>query len=1388
METWRDELFVLKNGGFTDEEIADRAAERRDELSAGGFTPKEVDEYFGVKEPDMKPVKDLITNNLKAAAEKPKPEGKSQEQADSFLEALDAGFQVSSSAMLYKAGRGKSVTPDMVIAEDAPMFYRIASQVGTIAGDLPAMVAGALAGAPAGAAAGTAVAPGPGTAAGALIGGGAGGNALPEAIRASLMEYYEKGEIQDFSDFWGRTSAVFLDTLKSGVVGGATAGVGGKVAKVVKPVASVATQRIATATSEIATMVSVGKAMEGEAPTARDFTDAAILVGGLGVATKTASKLRTIYAKTGTHPAEILQEAQSNPVLKQELIMNGDDIPSLLPKVQAQSQLVQLQPEADGVYRFKTFRGKAASGKANDYGVAGQGEYSSSNYDTALSYADGDAARVTEQTVELKKPLILEYGELNELQRQTVGKMVTGFDKDSALAFDKWMREQGYDGAVLFDLEISKDVPQEVVKLGSKPISTILDGEASAVKPDAPELPATAQDKILSKIGEKVDTPKRKHSWSDYYKDFFDRLDPIQNAIKELGVDPKSLTTEGNPYQLARMASDSKAKVKHMFERGVIDYKTLETTGKSFNEIIKPFGEDLGGLKAYLISKRAVELEARGVKSGFDLAAAQEVVSKGEATYSKAASELVEFQNGVLKYLKDSGALSEKTFQTLVETGKNYVSFKRVTEEGKVSKTGRGSPIKKIKGSELDIQDPFISMIENADVYVKLAEANRSKRAMVELAEAAGDTTLFEKVPPRMKEVTVSKSEVAKLFASKGIDADPEAFSIFRADSKDLAPNEFDVFRDGKREVYRTTPEIAEAFKVLEGNTTAKSMVYRIARGITTAKRIGISLMPDFVLRNFIRDQITAGVFSKTNTKITDVFKTAIDTVVAMGDIGKKSDTYYNWLKAGGANGAFIELRDIDSSVYKLNQETGFMDKTWNLIKKPVEYMELAGSLAEQATRLAEFKRVTKGAASGAKVFEGGFASREITVDFQRVGAKVSAMNAITAFMNVSMQGLDRSVRALKEDPTGIAKRAGLLITAPSIYLWWANKDDERYKEIPRWQKDMFWIIPTDNWVEEEIPGEAINLPEHLKREGKNGRMEINKGTIFRIPKPQELGILFGSLPERVLEKFFTENPGAMKDFDDTLMNLITPSVIPDIAAPAVEQFFNKSFFTDSKLVPGHLEGVLPQYQYTDYTSEMGRRLGKMIAAVPLLRDIGPDSTPISSPMVIENYIQSWSGTMGKYALQAADQVLIASGVAEDPNKPSPSLADIPFVKAFVVRNPTASTKSIGDFYNKFEESERVLKSFKLLIKSGEIDEAMALSQDADYEGLFNNLSGTKQAMSNIGALIRTIYKDPNTPPGEKRQMIDGLYFTMTEVAKGGLMQAREFEKAIEDMRKQKGN
>jgi hypothetical protein len=191
---------------------------------------------------------------------------------------------------------------------------KIAANVTTLAADLPVFGAGYLLG-------------------GANpITGTAGAFALPTGLRKILMDKYDKGEVTNFSDFWDRLSGAVLDTAKAYVTGAATGAVG-KVAGMV-PIASPTLKTVGVLGAELTTMVTVGKALEGEIPSAQDFVDTALVLGfvkagihGAKATTYGVKKLRGIYAETGVRPQDLAQDLMRDPTIAQELASDNIHVP-----------------------------------------------------------------------------------------------------------------------------------------------------------------------------------------------------------------------------------------------------------------------------------------------------------------------------------------------------------------------------------------------------------------------------------------------------------------------------------------------------------------------------------------------------------------------------------------------------------------------------------------------------------------------------------------------------------------------------------------------------------------------------------------------------------------------------------------------------------------------------------------------------------------------------------------------------------------------------------------------------------------------------------------------------------------------------------------------------
>lgn len=833
-------------------------------------------------------------------------------------------------------------------------------------------------------------------------------------------------------------------------------------------------------------------------------------------------------------------------------------------------------------------------------------------------------------------------------------------------------------------------------------------------------------------VGEK-EKPRR--TFDDLYTATIDDLHPLQEAVKEMAKGEK-LKGSRNPYVLARLMRGWTGKAEHFLERSPFKFDTYENVGKPLKEILKPVEKDLDTFRAYLVSKRALELSGRKIETGILEADARKVVADHEAKLEPIRQEVLEYQDHTLQYLKDSGMISDTAYAAMKAANKEYIPFYRVMEEGKKGYgVGKGmearQATKRIKGSWRDIVDPLESIIKNTYVYINAAEKNAVGRALVDLAESKeGLGKYVEKIPTPMQGIKVSPDEISRVLKQISEKTDLEiedldgiledGFSVFRPTAFVPKDNIISVWKNGKRELYQVHPDIARTFQALDKESV--NTIIRLLSYPARLLRAGATLTPEFIGRNPVRDQLSAFIYSKYG------YVPGFDFLKGIFHVAKKDSLFWDWQKSGGAHSMLVSM-DRDYLQKNLKQVLKKHPRVESAVKNPIEALRILSELTESGTRLGEFG---KGLKKEGRTKEGmqaaAFASREVTLDFARMGAKTKAVNMIVAFWNANLQGHDKMIRAFKANPVTTSAKVAASITLPSLLLAYANHDDPRYKEIPRWQKDLFWIVITDD-------------------------------TIWRIPKPFELGILFGSIPERAMEYILDKDPDAFRDMDETFENFI-PSILPTVAVPLIENWANKSYFMGGPLVPEGKKDLLSKYQYTTRTSETAKLLGKIIDKI----SITPDPS-LASPAKIENLIRGWSGGLGKYALDASDYVLESAGAISPPPKPEKTKADMPFVKGFVVRYPSSTSASISKFYDDYQKASKIISTAKYLAeKEGKGLEARELL-------LTNNAIKAEEvysALRMLSAFTDNIQNNPTMSPAEKRKLIDQAYMHMKRIAAEG--------------------
>ena len=577
----------------------------------------------------------------------------------------------------------------------------------------------------------------------------------------------------------------------------------------------------------------------------------------------------------------------------------------------------------------------------------------------------------------------------------------------------------------------------------------------------------------------------------------------------------------------------------------------------------------------------------------------ESVIKNAPPEFRKAAQMYWQFNNNILTVMEDAGLISGETHKLLNTKYKYYCPLMRDFSDtaaadnfiNGLSNGGRGignvsSMLRRIsiEGSERNVINPLESTIKAVAVMCNRAERNKVGQIAVELAQKGGLDAVIQE--------------------AEGTVADPKNCI-------------FTVMFDGEKKAYKTTQELYGP--IVGYNLPAAGFVLGVARNAARLLRAGATTSPSFIIRNLIRDTVFAGVSSKNG------FTPIVDTIRGAYALARDPRLRAEFKVAGVTQFNFYS--SSEQIVKSLDEMAG--GKAWkdygaaDIWRALMKYPALASEFVESSTRMGEFMKARK---KGASLEEAAQAARELTLDFSRSGVQGEKVNQIVPFFNAVLQGGDKMVRLIKQDPVGTGTKLAMYIVLPSLALWALNHDEDWYKEIDPEVKATCWLLPGG----------------------------------LRIPKPQEAGILFGSGIEAVLDQAFNKDPEAIGNWAKVFGGNMAPSIMPTIFLPLLEWQANYSFFRGQSITPQRLQNLPDELQYTPNTSAAARTLGSALKL---------------SPVKIDNTIRGYTGTMGMTLVQQLDWF-----ADEKQNMPYKKVSEWPFLRDFTV-NQNIQNRSVDDFY-----------------------------------------------------------------------------------------------------------
>lgn len=781
-----------------------------------------------------------------------------------------------------------------------------------------------------------------------------------------------------------------------------------------------------------------------------------------------------------------------------------------------------------------------------------------------------------------------------------------------------------------------------------------------------------------------------------------DALAPIKYAEEAAGITDAA----DSGYVAARMATGAASTMQATmlyglpeWNDGVIQRKAGTGEKDALLGIFADLGADLHNWLGWMAGHRAELLMAQGRENLLDAndIAALKGQGKGkEAKFLDAKARWNRLNAATLDLAQEAGLFTKEARAEFESEW--YIPFFRESDDGDVIapfKTkgiaNQNSGIKKLKGGEANTNDLLENIFTSTS---KLIDASMKNMAAQKTVWNLADTGIIEVIPKpnKMDYQALANGKDRIMVKLEGEDY------MIRVEDPDL---------------YRAMTFFDRKPFSAMVNVAAK------AKRLLTA---GVTASPEFMLRNFLRDSLSSWAISK------DGFRPVIDSIKGVKKTLAMDGSTIDVMFSGASFlGGYVNGNDPEAmadTVRKSLRRKGMTPEQIaryekSIIRNAAQAKGVVANVWEKYNRYGEaFENANREAVYAAAIKAGkshaqaAFESKDL-MDFSMLGASrtMQVMTQLLPFFNARVQGLGKLSRELRDNPREIAKRAGM-ITAASLALLALNWDDERYEKLPDWDKDANWHF----WIGDEE---------------------------FRIPKPFEIGVLFGTIPERMVRAMGGKDTGSQlgKAIARAVGETFALNPTPQIVKPLVESYFNYDAFRGIPIENAQDLAVQAEARYNEQTSLMMRELGETLGM---------------SPKKLEHLLIGYTGTIGSYVMAAADGLIRASRPGESA---SWRADEIPLVKAvYRGTGPAKSTQHMEEFYRMLNEVNQLKRTVDQYRSEGLTDKANELLEEQG--GILKSrrsLSRTQQQVRVVRNRIELIQRDRTLTAEEKRRRIDEM-------------------------------
>jgi len=626
----------------------------------------------------------------------------------------------------------------------------------------------------------------------------------------------------------------------------------------------------------------------------------------------------------------------------------------------------------------------------------------------------------------------------------------------------------------------------------------------------------------------------------------------------------------------------------------------------------------------------------------------------------------------------DAGLISDEFKNVLLKTHPNYIPHDVILDADERIAQGLSSSlnvpktdIMKAVGSARNIKDPLEATIARTQIATRVIEKNKILNNFIKAQE---EYNLF----PEMKKLA------SGVKPQSGFDT-------------------INLFRNGAKETWQVPSDIAVAIKNLDAPVTPNWWQILTAPQ-RLLKKGATQYNLSFTLPNKFRDEQTAALtargFIESMAQKTGVSPQAVNLT------DKEIKELY---KISGGYGASI-FKEGESKILADLEKKGItkvLDST-----NPAKIIDTINDSIEQSTRLEVFKQALQG---GLSPKDAAFVSREATIDFAKMGSWMRPINQAIPFLNARIQGLINLPRAFVANPEVFARMQMYTAVYPTLALYEHNRRFDSYANISPYIKNKYWIImvgETDGV--DSYTGNPIKVPQFITIPKGEGQALVSGPIQHYLEKVDKID--YRKTSQMLADVLGSASPLEFQSWDGGNIWLsLAGQMGPAVSIPA-GLAAGKVPYTGTPIVPESREKAEPYMQFTKYTPEIAKEVGKILNVSPAKIDFILSSFG-GLPQDIQKAVDVVYGVVRKGKLGG-------NSISETPWG---AVSQIPMARRFI-RESGESGYEKEFRYQQKEEIEKKLETEKLKIydKAEEIWQEMNKRKTKDDKLNYLNSLGNE--------------------------------------------------------------